>query len=705
MAFCDKEYFEKIGELQQNMHKSEKRRFQLERDLLAFCTSDKQGSEIKNAKLRCYLKQICEREKRAKARNLELLRHMERIELHMKAVCFTHQKKGKVLQGSAASDCSSHLAKGLYQPAAIFLGRQTSSSPPVEAEATGATSVQPSNSEPDRFSRSPEQLESGTLKKQRLSKKGTDSPPRLSDDTSAARRDESGEDAGIAAGAPPPLNFASPASEPHAGPERLSPRVTSKVSEEEAPAAVGVGREVANMPPAESVPEGVSNDGVAAGDSENTESHSLPSSEKSVDRTLSSGSDLPLSLSEDKDLGGFREDSGHPIARSLKTISPRGAAERSDKPLAAGYHNANAHEESKDVEGSEAGRESRHGRMPSTSKATSQMLSLEGFSHLLESIEERLDEREKKVYRISSVSEQHLGHLISLCNRKAGLNDEDLEACGAAALHQLQRLSWKTSKGCLLPQEIVSANWTVAAEESRIRSCLATDGTKLWERWFRHAIVLQDHGVFTAEGIAKLFAPLLVEKGASYTDKAEALLSVLLEEAAGGTLSVDSDESSGGLPSLLFDSGEIKAARPVRWQETFTHGQQSGEEDSQEESFVESIPIRETKAYQLLKQSAAQHRPQCPEEEEEDELDAFPSGVTRDSHLENSGKDETTRTSSSSFSERPLVGAGKVVRSTVPAVQSKAFWGESDDSNSDIEAALRPQSRGTAVDDFDHFYD
>lgn len=39
------------------------------------------------------------------------------------------------------------------------------------------------------------------------------------------------------------------------------------------------------------------------------------------------------------------------------------------------------------------------------------------------------------------------------------------------------------------------------------------------------------------------------------------------------------------------------------------------------------------------------------------------------------------------------------------AVQSKAFWGESDDSNSEIEMALRPQSRNTSSHDFDDFYD
>ncbi|KAG8013577.1 Centrosomal protein kizuna, partial [Nibea albiflora] len=39
------------------------------------------------------------------------------------------------------------------------------------------------------------------------------------------------------------------------------------------------------------------------------------------------------------------------------------------------------------------------------------------------------------------------------------------------------------------------------------------------------------------------------------------------------------------------------------------------------------------------------------------------------------------------------------------ALQSKAFWGESDDSDSEIEAALRPQPFNTNSNDADDFCD
>ncbi|XP_027559964.1 centrosomal protein kizuna [Neopelma chrysocephalum] len=40
----------------------------------------------------------------------------------------------------------------------------------------------------------------------------------------------------------------------------------------------------------------------------------------------------------------------------------------------------------------------------------------------------------------------------------------------------------------------------------------------------------------------------------------------------------------------------------------------------------------------------------------------------------------------------------------VTAIKSKAFWGESDESSSELEAALRPQTHSAQSDDFDDFY-
>ncbi|XP_061846530.1 centrosomal protein kizuna [Colius striatus] len=62
-------------------------------------------------------------------------------------------------------------------------------------------------------------------------------------------------------------------------------------------------------------------------------------------------------------------------------------------------------------------------------------------------------------------------------------------------------------------------------------------------------------------------------------------------------------------------------------------------------------------------------------------------------------------TSSSSDERDRPVSRTEIRKGTVTAVKSKAFWGESDDSSSEIEAALRPQTHSTEADDFDDFYD
>lgn len=55
----------------------------MERELFDYCRSDKRISQIKCSKLRSYLREISDREERAKRRNLELLRDVECIEKSM----------------------------------------------------------------------------------------------------------------------------------------------------------------------------------------------------------------------------------------------------------------------------------------------------------------------------------------------------------------------------------------------------------------------------------------------------------------------------------------------------------------------------------------------------------------------------------------------------------------------------------------------
>ncbi|KAH0504278.1 Centrosomal protein kizuna [Microtus ochrogaster] len=62
-------YYETVGQLQQALRESEKKRFDLEDKLYEYNKSDKFRAKLKCAKLKKYLKEICESERRAHLRN------------------------------------------------------------------------------------------------------------------------------------------------------------------------------------------------------------------------------------------------------------------------------------------------------------------------------------------------------------------------------------------------------------------------------------------------------------------------------------------------------------------------------------------------------------------------------------------------------------------------------------------------------------
>ncbi|XP_058034315.1 centrosomal protein kizuna isoform X2 [Ahaetulla prasina] len=59
----------------------------------------------------------------------------------------------------------------------------------------------------------------------------------------------------------------------------------------------------------------------------------------------------------------------------------------------------------------------------------------------------------------------------------------------------------------------------------------------------------------------------------------------------------------------------------------------------------------------------------------------------------------------SSLERKSSLSRDENQRGITSTIKSKAFWGESDDSNSDIEAALRPQEHCSQEDGFSDFYD
>ncbi|KAM8914987.1 centrosomal protein kizuna isoform 2-T2 [Spinachia spinachia] len=700
MAVSGEKYYEKISSIRQNMHES---------------------SQIKRSRLHSYLKEINDRGARAKMRNLELLRDVESIEIGMKEYsrdyCPLQQQKADVLKKiSRFMEAEKNVGKGLNAdkdeatsgqsqdrpltrragaftnpPAVISMGHQTSRGSDAEAATTSVHSHQALHRSPNRSMHSRERLPSGLLKDCRVgAEDAAGSRAHLSDDISGSDVSPDGcnlsdKHEGTTAALPPPPSIRAltgapfgrddePATStrPEKGP---SPGSGGLAKAETSPAEHSDSPEVAHHPP-------------VMGGGERGRSHLMPQTtfgteaqdvpgRRGSEDTLSSDvlssqspvSDLSISLTQSE----LDEDAAEGVAPETTGTSSGGSnggtRHRPDSPLQS---DSCKHTPQSSCE-------------PSAPTGTSGSLCQEGFFRLLDHIEGRFGGERTSVYAAGSIDPRQLDRIISLCNRGAALNDEDLEACGAVVLHGIQRLSWSTAKGCLLPEDLVGAHQS-STEPNEISAGLPPDAARLWDRWFKHALLLKERRVLSTERLVQLFTPLLLERHATYSHQAKVLLRTLVSR------------SSEECPSAGDESDSSSSCGPPPPPPLLADELQSSEEDSQDESPVESVPIRETKAYRLLKQSAMQERLQSSEEEEEEEEEGDSlSGI-------NHGYEEDLGRAKRSSHQDPYPWKEKTC-SKAHTGQSKAFWGDSDDGDSEIEAALRPQPFTTSDRDVNGFRD
>uniref|UniRef100_A0A087X684 Centrosomal protein kizuna n=1 Tax=Poecilia formosa TaxID=48698 RepID=A0A087X684_POEFO len=707
-TYSEDRYYAKIASIQQNMHKSEKHRLELERELFAYSRSDARILQIKCSKLRSYLKEICGREARAKMRNLQLKRDVECMEISMKEYSSDHgplqqqknlikkhlkQIKKHSLKRAArqrswkqqSPSACRYSTDGITQQVEIFMDRQTSRGYDAEAGTTSVHSHQAVQRSPNRSVQPCERLPSGLLKDFRVG--GEDAASKrahLSDDISSSNDSPDGcnlsdkhekkelkrhqnrssrriyqwrqhqreiplaEEVVITNSIvlihPPTLMSLRTQSGACAAPDTMPPRVVSHIayimSSEEGPSAED-----------ESDSSSLCNNSSALADADVEPSRSVHTQHIQVMQRRATVKYRSLS------------NSIHTEECFEKELKRHQECVRKQENT---WNNLQIHHLG----------------------LTPQSLSLEGLFNLLDSIEGRLHGEQSHVYRDSSIDGRQLNRIISLCDDGAGLIDEDLEACGTVVLHELRRLSWSTEKGCVLPEELVRAH-----QPNEISTSLPPNAARLWDRWFKHALVLKESRVLSTERLVQLFTPLLLERDADYSQQAKVLLRALLSRSSeeGPSAEDESDSSSLCNNSSALADADVEPSRSVHTQ----HIQelQSTEEDSQDKSLVESGPIRETKAYQLLKQSAMQKRLPSSEEEEENNGDNLVK-------IERKNMNTTiflTQKQSSSLARK---GSSKVHS----ALQTKDFWQESDDSDFEIEAALRPPTFSASSDGTHDFY-
>ncbi|NXW58686.1 KIZ protein, partial [Eurystomus gularis] len=180
------------------------------------------------------------------------------------------------------------------------------------------------------------------------------------------------------------------------------------------------------------------------------------------------------------------------------------------------------------------------------------------------------------------------------------------------------------------------------------------DADALRTRLSHHALFLRKHQVQLPAEVAGMFERLLLSSEKARDGQALRVLREALPEERGDSSSVQSDESSSSLPAIPNDGGEIEQADPApRLAGAAERGCESGDNGSE---------------------ATASH-------------------------------EEPSEAGSSSQGRSPPFSRAGSRKGTATAVKSKAFWGESDDSSSEVEAALRPQTHSSEADDFDDFYD
>ncbi|XP_027759282.1 centrosomal protein kizuna [Empidonax traillii] len=193
---------------------------------------------------------------------------------------------------------------------------------------------------------------------------------------------------------------------------------------------------------------------------------------------------------------------------------------------------------------------------------------------------------------------------------------------------------------------------TPAQEEPSDSSALDRDTDVLQSHLSHHSLLLEQHRAQALEGVSETSDSLLAWGEEAQDSQALPVLRETLPGERGDGSPVQGEESSCSLPSILTDDREEeRAERTARLTGTGEPGRDLGD----------------------------------------------------DSSKANAGREARLETSSSSDGIVLPFSRTETRRETVTAIKSKAFWGESDESSSELEAALRPQTHSADSDDFDDF--
>ncbi|XP_031290185.2 centrosomal protein kizuna isoform X1 [Camelus dromedarius] len=685
------DYYERLGRLQQGLRDSEKKRLDLERKLYEYNQSDICRVKLKYVKLKKYLKEICESEKRARTRNQEYLKRFEQVQAHaghfatnaeklqeLKIEYEAQIKKMQLLSKDSLGEkhelkdedrekvvmlakinSQTAVSRGLYQPATTFMGRHLSAVSSMGDFSTEQKPPQPTKnfSIPDpRSHRQTAQSRNvtGSCVVQ------TNSDTRClskSDKTDGKTCLQMGEKTPVTAGA--------------WSEEEQTHCLETEGSTRQGRSNLSEGQKSAELhsPSWRRLsPENRASDlkGDSSSRSEGSEGAILTWEHNEVEEDRAGVPVPPASASE----YGTSENKCPPERPSARAAS-------SDH-LPCGD--------------------------PESQKPFRKMQEEEAEESSISSSDLTVSVSEDDLILKSPEPQPNPGDNVE--------GEDGTEALNLILTGQEGDAPLTGKHHCILQ--------TLSSPDSKKESS-ANSPTREFERvpasglpragLGQHAATLKGHDSSLQEGAAQL-SEVFPVRSMDQRTRAAASLGGALSEEQDGRLTVGSSESSRGSPSTRSDRSGTKDAKPALWLSSVpTRGQDISSicgDESEEESVAAGVPVTETKVYQVLKLSTLQDGARQTEDrlqKAEASVPPLPGLNTGSRTFRTKTARKTASEASFSSSEGSPLSRYENKRKPTTNLKSKAFWGESDDSNSEIEAALRPRNRNTPTDDSDDFYD
>nr|XP_033791657.1 centrosomal protein kizuna isoform X2 [Geotrypetes seraphini] len=581
------EYYERIGSLQQRLRESERKRMELERNLFDSSRLDMCRAHRQYLKLKQSLQEICEREKRAQLRNQEFLREFDQIETQIMTLKASKQKLQnlKMLQVAKQTGINNgtSTSRGWYHPATIFMGRQMSATSSTEHFSTQQNASKSTKtysiSDPYSFKLATKngRMTDSCVIETNSDIQGLNNTEKIDEKTSwqisekmpltSTLSTENGTTRCFKIENSKSIQHNLAEIKQSANPNpQLQERLISENRTKDLKSdnimrtmedAFGY-ENIAVIEDQDNFPSCVTHDYKSEPSlnkchlmdnlSENNKNletlWSLQITEQLDKNSLDSdsSSDLTVSLSDSEEVNITQPLKIHGDEESLTEVL-RCIPTESEKEVKSNRGNSSPLHVISCLATEE-------GYLASSS-APQDCLSVQGFFHLVQSIEDIVLARDPKcleLYKNTTINTVKLKEIICLCNRTETLKEDDLETYSTVVLHQ------SMFYGCLLPEDIYNDS-SGAKDEKHVRSNSQTDFSILWERLCKHVVFLKECNILSKDVISKIFGSLLMVPDNQENCKTKALLKRALEEK--NDFPVHRSESMCSLSSTLNDNCEI----------------------------------------------------------------------------------------------------------------------------------------------------